>query len=148
MGREQEKHPSFEPHLHPCERTVDDDDESNENESNENESNENESNENESNENESNENESNENESSEEENPLPQWNIPNWRGNAAESIGTVCPCIKQVVEDGSIRGCAVCDDYWDMPSLVTESAQIECEGCYFLANGLGFAHHIEHTCHC
>jgi hypothetical protein len=125
MGREQEKHPSFEPHLHPCERT-DDNDESSENESSENES----------------------SEEEEEENPLPQWNIPNWRGNAAEAIGTVCPCIKQVVEDGSIRGCAECDDYWDMPSLATESAQIQCEGCYFLANGLGFEHQIEHTCHC
>ena len=109
-----------------------------------------ESNENESNENESSENESSENESSEEEeeNPLPQWNIPNWRGNASEDIGTVCPCIKQVVEDGSIRGCAECDDYWDMPSLLEDTQEIQCEACHLLANGLGFAHHIEHTCNC
>ena len=99
---------------------------SHDDESNENESNENESNENESNEDESNENESNEDESSEEENPVPQWNIPNWRGNAPECLDTACPCIKQVVEDGSIRGCAECDDYWDMPSLVGDAEEIQC----------------------
>jgi hypothetical protein len=77
---------------------------------------------------ESNENESNDDESSydydefseEEENHLPQWNIPNWRGNSPE-----CLCIKQVVEDGSIRGCAECDDYWDMPSLVGDAEEIQ-----------------------
>jgi hypothetical protein len=101
--------------------------------SHENDSNENESNENESNENESNENESTDDESSydydefseEEENPLPQWNLPNWRGNATECLATACPCIKQVVEDGSIRGCVECDDYWDMPSLVGDAEEIQ-----------------------
>jgi hypothetical protein len=67
---------------------------------------------------------------SEEENPLPQWNIPNWQGNAAEV--SICPCIKQVVEDGSVRGCAECDEYWDMPSLVTQYVEYEC--CHVLAN--------------
>ncbi len=85
-------------------------------------------------ENESNENESNDDDESsydddefseEEENPLPQWNLPNWRGNAPECLATACPCIKQVVEDGSIRGCAECDDYWDMPSLVGDAEEIQ-----------------------
>ena len=100
---------------------------SNDDESTENESNNDESNENESNENESNENESSydDDESSEEENPVQQWNIPNWRGNAPECLDTACPCIKQVVEDGSIRGCAECDDYWDMPSLVGDAEEIQ-----------------------
>ena len=86
------------------------------------------------------------NESSEEENPLPQWNLPNWRGNSSEDVGTVCPCIKQVVEDGSIRGCAECDEYWDMPSLVGDVHQIQCEGCYFLENGLGGENQLGHSC--
>jgi hypothetical protein len=83
---------------------------------------------------------------SEEENPLPQWNLPNWQGNAAEAVGTICPCIKQVVEDGSIRGCAECDAYWDMPSLVGDADQIQCEGCYLLENGLGCENQLAHTC--
>ena len=86
------------------------------------------------------------NESSEEENPLPQWNLPNWRGNSLEDVGTICPCIKQVVEDGSIRGCAECDEYWDMPSLVGDADQIQCEGCYLLENGLGGENQLGHSC--
>lgn len=83
------------------------------------------------------------NESSEEENPSPQWNLPNWKGNASDME---CPCIKQVLEDGSTRGCADCDEYWDMPSLVGDTDQKQCEGCYLLANGLGCDNQLCHSC--
>ena len=85
---------------------------------------------------------SSDDESSEDENHLPQWNIPNWRGNSTtvseddtdddtdEDTNTknetdtknktdnACACDKHIMDDGSTRGCAECDEYWDMPSLV------------------------------
>jgi len=75
---------------------------------------------------------SSDDESSEEENPLPQWNIPNWRGNSTtvsedetdddtntkNETDNACACDKRIMDDGSTRGCAECDEYWDMPSLV------------------------------
>uniref|UniRef100_A0A6C0IIF7 Uncharacterized protein n=1 Tax=viral metagenome TaxID=1070528 RepID=A0A6C0IIF7_9ZZZZ len=58
---------------------------------------------------------------SDEEDPEPIWNIPNWKGNANKCTG----CVTRIMSDGENRGCADCDECWNMPELV----EIICTGC-------------------
>jgi hypothetical protein len=78
-------------------------------------------------------------EEEDDEDPNPCWNIPNWKGNSkcfTDCINTCnetecfngqeavvnkdkCQyCVTRIDQFNERRGCADCDEYWDMPDLM------------------------------
>jgi hypothetical protein len=78
-------------------------------------------------------------EEEDDEDPNPCWNIPNWKGNSKcfdDCINTCnetecfngqeavvnkdkCQyCVTRIDQFNERRGCADCDEYWDMPDLM------------------------------
>jgi hypothetical protein len=62
------------------------------------------------------------------ENPTPAWHLPNWTGNKCGG------CVTRVSALGEKFGCAECDEYWDLPSLLEpmqepEPMPMQCTGC-------------------
>ena len=92
---------------------------------------------------------------SDDEDPLPKWNIPNWKGNVKEAEqeenikeNKCLYCVTRITPDNERRGCAGCDEYWDMPDLIlqTINANNDCVGCELLDGGEGGENQLEHTC--
>ena len=93
--------------------------------------------------------------SSDEEDSAPKWNIPNWKGNVKEAEqeenikeNKCLYCVTRITPDNERRGCAGCDEYWDMPDLIlqTINANNDCVGCELLDGGEGGENQLEHTC--
>lgn len=79
---------------------------------------------------------------SDDEDPLPKWNIPNWKGNAKEQEqkeNKCLYCVTRFTSENERRGCADCDEYWDMPDLIYSKtdADKDCVGCELLDSGEG-----------
>lgn len=79
-----------------------------------------------------------EEEEEDDEDPNPYWNIQNWKGNSKcfDDCPDICNetecfngqeavvqdkcqyCVTRIDQFNERRGCADCDEYWDMPDLI------------------------------